>query len=362
MYENITFESILKRMLDKIPNTFDKREGSIIYDALAPAAVELQNAYIEIDAVLNESFADTQTRDFLIKRCKERGIIPYPATNAVLKAISAPSTVDIPIGSRFSLNELNYIITEKITDGEYTIQCETPGEIGNSYFGDLIPIDYIHGLQSITIVELLIPGENDEDTEDIRERYFNSLDSQAFGGNIEDYKEKTKAANNGVGGVGGVKVYPTWQGGGTVKLVIVDSTFSKPSATLVNAVQEKIDPVQNQGAGLGIAPIGHVVTVVGCSETPVEIQTHITFQEDWTWDDVKPYVKKEVDVYFKELSSEWESSENLIVRISQIETRLLNLTGILDIGDTTLNGVAQNLTLDADSIPVQPDGGSVTSV
>ena len=48
MYENITYESILQRMLDRIPDDMDKREGAVIYDALAPAAVELQLMYIEL--------------------------------------------------------------------------------------------------------------------------------------------------------------------------------------------------------------------------------------------------------------------------------------------------------------------------
>ncbi|UTW69876.1 hypothetical protein KHA80_02945 [Anaerobacillus sp. HL2] len=33
MYEHQTYEAILARMLDKIPDDIDKREGSIIYDA-----------------------------------------------------------------------------------------------------------------------------------------------------------------------------------------------------------------------------------------------------------------------------------------------------------------------------------------
>ena len=58
MYENITYEDILQRMLDRIPDSMDKREGSIIFDALAPAAVELQLMYIEFDVILKETFAD----------------------------------------------------------------------------------------------------------------------------------------------------------------------------------------------------------------------------------------------------------------------------------------------------------------
>ena len=33
------FEEIMRRMLSRIPNGIDKREGSIIWDALAPAAL-----------------------------------------------------------------------------------------------------------------------------------------------------------------------------------------------------------------------------------------------------------------------------------------------------------------------------------
>ena len=37
----MTFDYIMNRMLESVRDTVDKREGSIIYDALAPAAAEL---------------------------------------------------------------------------------------------------------------------------------------------------------------------------------------------------------------------------------------------------------------------------------------------------------------------------------
>ena len=355
MYENITFESILKRMLDRIPNNFDKREGSVIYDALATAAIEFQNMYIHNDTVLNETFADTQSREYLIKRCAERGVYVEEATPAIRQG---EFNMDVPIGSRFSLNRLNYIVTEKISDGVFKLQCEIAGSEGNMDSGTLIPIDYIDGLQTANLTDVLVPGEDDEDTEHLRQRYFDSLNSQAFGGNVADYKEKIKSFS----GVGGVKIHPVWNGGGTVKVVFTDSTYSKPSSIFVDEIQEKTDPTQNQGVGAGFAPIGHVVTVVGCGETVVNIQTKITFQEGWNWDSIEPYMTKVIDEYFTELSASWESleeNEGLVVRISQIETRLLDLTGILDIADTTLNGKSQNLLIEADNIPVR---GSMTNV
>lgn len=358
MYEDVTYELILDRMLDRVlaqnPN-IDTREGSIIYNALAPAAVELQNMYIQLDTILNESFADTQTRDYLIKRCAERGVNVEPATHAIRQGEFVPSTLEIEIGARFSLNLLNYVVTEKISNGVYKLQCETAGYDGNVESGALIPIEYIEGLETATLTDVLVPGEDEEDTEHLRQRYYDSLNSQAFGGNITDYKEKT----NSLDGVGGVKVYPVWDGGGTVKLVIINSDFEKPSEVLVNSVQTIIDPTQNQGNGVGIAPIGHIVTVLGCNETVVNVATRITFQEGWNWEALKPYAEQAIDDYFKELASDWASLDNIIVRISQIEIRLLNLTGVLDIADTTLNGVAHNLTVEADNIPKR---GNVTNV
>ena len=355
MYENITFESILQGMLDRIPNTFDKREGSVIYDALAPAALELQNAYIAMDVVLNESFADTQSRDYLIKRCAERNIIPKSATFAIRKG---EFNIDVPVGSRFSLNQLNYVVTEKISDGVFELQCETAGNDGNIESGTLIPIDEIDGLQTATLTDVLIPGEDEEETEDLRQRYFDSFNSQAFGGNVADYKEKVKFL---VDGVGGVKVQRTPNGGGTVKLVIIDSTFNAPSDELIASVQNAVDPIDHKGEGLGLAPIDHEVEVVGCGKTTVNIQTNITFQEGWDWESIKADVEDAIDGYFKELYATWEDSDKngLVVKISHIEARLINVAGVDDIADTTLNNAADNLTIAPDNIPVR---GTLTNV
>lgn len=346
MYENMTYEFILQRMLSRVPSSIDRREGSVIFDAIAPAAAELAQMYIEADVILNETFADTASRDSLIKRASERGITPNQATNAILKGIF---NINVPIGSRFSLGKLNYVVIEKDKDLEFKLKCESKGTEGNLLFGTLIPIDYIDGLESAMLTEVIIPGEDEEDTEELRTRYFSTLDLKAFGGNVTDYNEKV----NGLQGVGGVKVYPTWNGGGTVKLVIINSEYKKPSDELVEYIQNEVDPVGKQGNGIGIAPIGHTVTVLGIGQQEINITTKITYQAGWEWIDVKGYAEEAIDKYFLELCQLWSESECLIVRISQLETRLLNVAGVVDISGTTINGVEQNLVLDKDFIPVR---------
>ena len=108
MYENVTYESILKRMLDRVSNKIDKREGSIIFDTHSPTAIELQILYMELDTILREGYGDTASREYLIRRCKERGITPYEATNAILKGEFTPTTIDV-IGQRFNIGSMNFL-------------------------------------------------------------------------------------------------------------------------------------------------------------------------------------------------------------------------------------------------------------
>lgn len=351
-YENQTYDEILNRMLGRVPDNIDKREGSFMWYSQAPAAAELQQEYIALDQFLNEAFADTATREYLIKRAKERGLTPYPASFAIVEATLTGT--DVERGTRFNCGDYNYVVIDKTGDNTYELQCETAGAAPNSVYGDMTPIDYVQGLESAELTQLLIPGEDEEDTETFRQRYFDSLDAQAFGGNIQDYKEKVGALQ----GVGGVKVYPVWNGPGTVRVVFTTSENKVPSTELVQTVQTALDPEQNHGEGLGLAPIGHYVTVQGVTAQSVDVSMHIEFKSGWDWDNSQSDIYDVIDGYFAELSAAWADNNTLIVRISQIESRILDLDGILDVTNTKLNNDAANAEIAQDCIPTR---GTVTN-
>ncbi len=353
MFENMTFETLMKRMLARVPDNIDKREGSIIYDAIAPVAIEFVENYIALNAVIQESFADTQTREFLIRRVAERGLSPKKATKAILKGVFTPSTLNLKMNVRFSCDQLNYMVTEKISDGVYKLECETAGTVGNETFGKLIPIEYIEGLETATLTELLIPAEDDEDTEVLRQRYFDSFDKNAYGGNIADYIQKT----NNLNGVGCTKVTPVWCGGGTVLLTIMDSEYNPASETLVQDVQNAIDP-SGDATGLGIAPIGHVVTVQSVEAVTIDVSANFIFSDGYNFAGSKDQIEQAVNDYLLEQRKLWPDIDYLTIRIAQIEARILNNTiGLLDIIGTTINGTASNLELTKYQVPV---GGEVS--
>ena len=348
MYEDQTYENILARALAKVVTNVDKREGSLIMNAIAPVSAEHANIYILLDSIIRNGYVDTaDIREYVVYRCRERGITPYEATKATLKG---KFNMDIPLGSRFNHNDLNYIAKEFIEEAEgyyyYQMECETAGEIGNKGFGELSPIEYISKNLEGELTELLIPAEDDESIESLKNRYNSSFEGTAFGGNKQYYKDKTKALD----GVGGCIVVPVWNGGGTVKLIIIDSEFNKATPILVESVQAQIDPYP-QGKGNGIAPIGHTVTVTTPSELTVTVSFRITFSEGYSWSQIKSTVVNTLEEYFLELRKNWENG-NLVVRISQIENRILNLDSVLDVSDTTINGIANNLILEQEELPI----------
>lgn len=352
MYEEQTYEVILDRILSRMPEAMDKRESSFLYNASAPIAVELQNMYLALDNILNITFFDTSDREGKLQRCKERGIdtTQFEATQSICIMETTPANIDIPVGSRFNHDNVNFTVAVKVADGQYQIKCDTAGTMGN-VTGSVTPVDYVNGLENAEITSVHQWGEDEAAESLIDEIYYASLNSQAFGGNRADYLAKIKS----IAGVGGVKVYSgaEWQGGGTVKVVFTTSAYTKPTEGFVNSIQSMIDPVQNAGEGYGIAPIGHIVTVTGVNETPCNVSMKLTLQSGFTWEDISDYVNEVIDSYFLTLNSEWDDSDNIIVRISQLETKILDVVGVIDVADTTLNGSDSNLTIEKDSIVVR---------
>ena len=234
------YNEILERMLARVSDEYDKREGSPVYIALAPAAFEMQRVYALASGTEDNAFADTADYYYLQRRAAERGLTPYPATNAIVKG---EFNIDVDIGARFSVlnSTVNYYVAEKREDEEhsYNLACETTGETGNISSAELVPIQEIEGLTSAKITGVVINGEDMESEDDFRERYFSSITDQSFGGNKAAYKEYV----NSINGVGACKVYPCYNGGGTVKVTIMDTEMGAASIDLVKAVQDSIDPI-----------------------------------------------------------------------------------------------------------------------
>ena len=332
------FNQIMERMLSNVPNTLDKREGSLIYDALAPAARELADMYEAIEEKLRNTFAGTADREWLIKCCAEIGISPLPATYSVRKGIFTPSNLELNIGERFNYDDLNFIITEKLEDGVYSLQCETKGVSGNFGTGSLIPIQYIQGLETATLTgEILVYGEDEEDTETLRARYFATLPTMTLDGNIAQYSKWCREYS----GIGNFKIFPEWNGLNTVKVSILSAENTLASQTLIDDFQEYLDP-DSEGLGMGKAPIGAVVTVTTATEKPIDITATIVLRAGY---DVPVNLEEDLREYL--LGLNYVRNTVSYVAVSAVIQNNESVEVALEV---TVNGGKENITLTDEQI------------
>lgn len=342
MFENKTFETLLEEKLDNVPDEYDKREGSVIYNALAPNSLEMQHLYMVLGWMYDQLNPRTADFDHLKRWALPFGFIPHGAEPCVIRG---EFNMPIENGKRFNWNDVNFVM---VNASKNELVAEKMGAL-TIKAGDLLaPIDPINDLTVSKVAEVLLPGRDSEDVETFRNRVDIEKDRQAYGGNIADYERMASS----LVGVGNIIVKPTANGPGTVGLIIVDSDYNAPSDELVQRVQEVIDPPGYSGQGKGLAPIDHKVTVTGALKDTIDIVLHLTYAPGYTWDNAQTIVKDTIEAYFKSVRQGWKKDERLIIYISQIESKLLSLDSIVDIGHTQLNSVEENYNVKTDSVPV----------
>lgn len=344
MYEEQTYEALLERMLDRVPEGMDKREGSIIYDALAPAAAEMAQMYVELDINQNLMFADTASGDYLDRAVAWSGITRKEAIAAQMRGVFYSTNnvlMDIAIGSRFSIDDLHYRASERLSLGNYRMECESVGLEGGQHFGSMLPIDYVNGLVRAELTELLVPGTDRETDSKLRTRYFTTSRKPGTSGNKYHYLEWALQ----VPGVGGAKVYPLWNGPKTVKVVIIDTDSLPASSVLVQQVQDYIDPTPGQGEGQ--APIGAVVTVAAAIGKVINITATLTLAAGYTL--------QEITNSFHVVLETWRKSRvfaTTYVSHAVIGALLLGTDGVLDYSGLLLNGSTVNVALTDEEVPL----------
>ena len=360
--QQYTYEYLMELAMSFVSDEVDKRQGSIIYDALAPFCQVLAAGAVELRNFYTQTYAVTATGEDLDNRVAEQGISRYSATKAVKKvyledADGKPMTV--PLGSRFSTmsstSPVNYAITAQYSElgiavpGTYEATCEEPGTVGNDYFGNLISITFIQGIATATMSSTLVPARNEETDEELRNRYLEALNQKAFGGNIADYKTKVQEMN----GVGAVQVYPVWDGGGTVKLSIVDPSYGPCSPEFVQSIENVIDPKNAQGekgTGLGLAPIGHRVTVSTPEEVLINVRADITLMAGYAAGQVTQLIQTSLENYIQSLRQSWASTNDLNsyvtdVFVARVTAAIVSVPGVSNVSNVTLNGGSADIFL-----------------
>lgn len=347
-----TYQNILRAMLDRVPDTYDKRDTSPILTALGPAAYALEDFYLSLNKVQQAGFIQTAVGQALDDLAVIGGLARYPASPAV--RLGTFNTA-VPIGARFSAMDgaesINFVVTAPAGEGEgfqYRLTAEAPGAAGNGYTGAILPITPVAGLTSARLGSILVPGDDQETDDALRDRLIAALNDRPFSGNIAAYREDILA----IDGVGAVQVYPVWNGGGSVKCSILGADWLPAGETLVRTVQNVIDPPPGQGLGLGLAPIGAQVTVSAPERVAVDVSAGLTLGAGYSLDQVKPLVAESLEAYLLSVRQQWGEQLGTVqveyaapVYLSRITAAIVGTTGVVNVANVRMNGGTADLDL-----------------
>lgn len=338
MYEDLTYESIMNAMFERISDKLDKREGSIIYDATAAVAYHLAAAYFRLENFPNLVMPDTSAGEYLGRIVKAYNLKRKDATNAVREGVFDK---ELPAGSRFTTSgdaALVFTVKNLISNDEgiwkYEMECETPGKVGNEYIGSLLPVEYVKGLGNAELEGIVTAGTDEESDNSLRERLFAKVQRPSTSGNANDYYNWAMAC----AGIGAAKIFPLADGPGTVKVVVASDDRTAADDTLVTKVADYIEVMR---------PIGATVTVVSAREKTINVSAKVKLTSATSLGTAQNAFAELVDEY---LQSNAFNAE--YISLARMGSLLMDVLGVEDFSELQLNGGSANITLADEEIAV----------
>lgn len=344
-----TSETIQERLLSNISDDYDKSKGSFFSDIAKTHAIEFAEQNKASEGILDKAFIDTSYGNYLDRKVIEQGLIRKQATQATGDVIiTGQEGAEIKAGDKVASDTVTYTIKEdKIIDSRRNIAVKVEsdefGSKGNCPVGAIkyFPIT-ISGVVAVTNTEKIDNGYESETDDELRSRYIDKVRTPPTSGNKYHYLTSAKE----VIGVGDAKVFPLWNGNGTVKVVIVNSNKRGANTELINTVSMHIEDNR---------PIGATVTVASAVEKAINISsTFIIDTNNYTLEQVKTNIQSNVAKYLADIAFTETS-----ISYAKIGSLIIASNGILDYSDLTINGGTANISIGAEEVAVI---GTITNV
>lgn len=338
-----TREEIEDRMFSSISQDYDKTEGSIIYDAVTGVSIGLEDAYIEMEVVKGKAFVDNLVEDELTMKVDESGVTRKLAVAATtqLQVTGTDGTI-IPVGFRCYVDDIYYVTTEtkSISAGTATIliRCEVAGSIGNVPANSIVNFEPLTGITAVTNPSAVINGIDEETDDDLLIRFYEHVHTPATSGNKQHYINWCKE----VAGVSDAKIFPLWNGNGTVKCAIINSNKRAADQTIIDAVAAHIEEKR---------PILANVTVESATELAIDVSVDVTLITGYELATVTTAITTAITDYLKTVAFKDKSTQD-VVSYAQIGALILDVPGISDYQNLTLNTGIANITIPNTSVAV----------
>lgn len=334
MYEARGQDEILKELQENSSSAVSSFEGTFTYDSFAANSIEFAKQEVEREQAYKAMFARTSWGEYLEMRAEEHGIFRRQAVKAK-GTVTVSGNGTVPQGSVFqTFTGIAFYTTKAASitqSGDIPVECSTAGTIGNVKAGTItvIPMS-IPGISSVMNADATYDGFDEEDDATLYNRLIFKVRQPATSGNVNDYIEWATS----IAGVGHVTVVPLWNGNGTVKVIIADSSGSPASSNLLTQVSTTIETKR---------PIGATVSVVA----PAILELHIALTPTKGKGDADA-IKTLLNNYFTSRNFSGGKVSYAVVGKMIIDDESTNVT---DYDSLTINGDVKNISLTAEQIP-----------
>lgn len=339
MYEGLTPETIKEEILSRIAY-LDTREGSFANDMVSAVAYEIWKVYQSLNAVIPIAFVDETSGEYIDRRAGEYGITRKPGTKARAKmTFTGKDGTIVPKGKVFQTADgLQFEVEKDVTiaggAAEGTVVAAEAGAKYNVEAGEIsLQLYALNGMESFTN-EAAAGGTDPETDAALLARLNEFRRNTATSGNAAHYRQWALS----VDGVGAAKVYPLWDGPGTVKVVIAGPDMGPVDNAVVQACAAYIE--ENR-------PIGAEVTVVSAIAKTINVTAKVVLDGSVAVSDVQSAFEKALTEYLHSIAFD----ENTII-YNRVAYMLLGIKGVQDFSVLTVNGGTANISLGADEVPV----------
>lgn len=335
------YEDIKKDILSRI-TTVNTNEGSFADITISPTALEIEKNYVLLNQIYNNIFLENLSSEDLESKANEYGITRKEGTKSIGKvSIQALKDTVIPKDTLVSTSYgLNYLTIEEITfTSDATLIVDVIAEeVGTKYnvsAGSInnLPIS-ISGVVSVTNAVETKDGTNIETDEELLNRLLIRLRTSATSGNAMHYKMWAME----VEGIGDAKVYPLWNGNGTVQILVITTDKKAPSSELINKVISKIEEER---------PIGANVTVTAPTEIDINIDATIKLKLNADLQAITNSYNEDINEYISD--SVFKSN---IVDYNKCLSLFYNIEGVDSVLDFKINNTTSNITIGEKQIQV----------
>jgi len=351
MFEDRTYENIHAEVLAEAEELdVDTRPGSIIFDATSFSCFKLAEYYSDVEPILQLVLLSTAAEEYLDEKGAEYKVYRNPATPAKY-VFEYEGVAPLP-GERFFTDGLYFILRLGPSNALYLEAIEA-GTASNSILPgtSAVPMNTVPGLTAAAFGELLEPGAAIESDKDYRARIAGKIGGPAESGNRQHYKTWCEEDP----GVGRARIIPLWAGENTVKGSLISPEGTPVTTTVVDRVQEYIDP-GSTGLGNGAAPIGAHFTAVAAEALSIEVAFTVTLAAGATLTQVEEMAAAVLMAYFREIALYTPEKEPMIVRITTVGSLIHALAPVLDYSDLKLNGATGNVAIADTQVPVLKEG------